>query len=110
MTDRPYSMTTYEVWVGTPKDPTFDWRAEGVGLENLVLNVRLAWGLKAMLAAVRAIDGGRVPGRQVDWGAWIAPIKLARLDELLTEFGWPRPDELGRLDPAAAHYLVAVES
>jgi hypothetical protein len=111
MTDRAYSMTTYEIYVVAPKDPAFDWHAgKGGGLEDLHLNVRVARGLQAMLAMVRAIDEGRLEGRQLDWGAWIGPIDPTRLDDVMNSFGWPRTSEIDDLDPNRAYYLVAVET
>ncbi len=111
MTDRPNSMTTYEIYVATPKDPTFDWHAgKGGRLEDLLLSVHVASGLQAMLAVLRAIDEGRLVGRKLDWGAWIGPVDVGLLEELMAGFGLPRTPEVEGLDPSRTYYLVAVET
>jgi hypothetical protein len=109
--ERPYSMTTYEVWIAAPKGEAFDWTTgrEG-GLVDLVLAVKVADGLDAMLALMRAIEEKRLVGRQLDWGSWIAPVSLARLRDVMATFGWPFTPELESLDPGRAYFLVAVET
>lgn len=111
MTQHPYAATTYEVFLATPRRPGFDWHTAGTGsLADLDLGLRLAYGLEPMLAVVRAIDSGRVPGRQVDWCAWLGPVSLVDAEALVRELGWAVPPELAGLDPDGSYVLVAVET
>lgn len=104
-------MTSYDGYVATPKDPNFDWRAgDGATLQDLELTVHAASGLEAMLALMRAIEDGRLEGRQLDWGAWIAPIEAGRLEVVMTDLGWPVTPDLDQLDASRSWYLVAVET
>lgn len=111
MTDHPYAATRYEVFLATPRVPGFDWHTAGDGaLAGLDLGLRLAFGLEPMLAVVRAIEEGRIPGRKVDWGAWLGPVSLADAGALVAELGWEVPADLRDLDPDASYLLVAVET
>jgi hypothetical protein len=106
--ERPYAATTYEVFLATPRSPRQDWHT--ARLEDLELGVRLAADLQHVLAVIRAIDSGRIPGRQVDWGAWLGPVGFHELRPLLHELGLELPPDADDLDPAAPHFLVAVET
>lgn len=101
-------MTTYEVLVAVGRDPSFDWRADG--LERMQLGPRVAAGLGDLLTLVRAIESGRLAGRQVGWGGWVAPVGAGRLTDVLVELGWPAPDGLDDAWRARPCFLVGIES
>jgi hypothetical protein len=89
--------TTYDVYVGIPKEADFDWEASSAGLEHLDLVVQLGSEL------------GRLRGRQLDWGAWIAPVSKAEILGFAGKHGWGTPAKLDALHSAGSYYLVGFE-
>ena len=105
MTAHPFGATRYEVFVTRLTRPDLDWHA--LALTDLERWTPLAQGLEPMLVVVGAIDSGRLPGRQVDWGAWLGPVSRADIEALCAEEEWPVPDGL---DGDGPYVLVAMET
>jgi hypothetical protein len=105
--ERPYAATTYEVFLATPRRSGIDWHT--AELADLDLGVRLAADLEHVLAVIRAIDAGRMQGRQLDWGAWLGPVAAQDVRGLLHDLGMPLPPDV-HLDEQAHYLVVAVET
>jgi hypothetical protein len=111
MTEHPYAASSYEVFLAKPRTEGFDWHTAGVGaLRDLDLRVRLAADLNHVIAVIRAIDAGRMQGRQVDWGAWLGPVAVDEIRPLLHDLGLQLPPDVEDLGTAPTWYVVAVET
>ena len=97
--------------LATPRAPGYDWRTAGASaLSDLDLHLQVASGLEAVLAVVRAIEGGSRPGRKVDWGAWLGPVAYDEIEPLARDLGWDLPAGLAGLDPDATYLVAAIET
>ncbi len=102
-------MTTYSIYLATPRNPGFAWQAEDVSLNQLNLAVPVASGLSAVLSLARTIDAEEIPGRKLAGEAWIASGTRDQLLELIEDNGWEEPADVETL-PAEGLYLVGCES
>jgi hypothetical protein len=110
MGEHPYAASTYEVFLARPREEGFDWHAAGVGaLGELDLRVKLAADLDHVIRVVRAIDEGRMEGKQLDWGAWVGPVEVSGIRPLLHELGLQLPPDVEDLG-TGTWYVVAVET
>ena len=103
-------MDRADAYIATARDPAFDWRAPAASLADLHLALRVGWGMSAVVQVATAISDGTFPGRQLDWGAWIACVTKAQARAHLEAHHWPVPPELDALPDDEPYYLVAFES
>jgi hypothetical protein len=100
---------TYDIYIGTAKEPAFDWRARGVGVAQITFRCHVESGLQPLLDFVRAIEAGELEGRQLDWGSWIAPVRKADLAAFAARRGWKLSAAALALPADLPYYLVGVE-
>ena len=88
-------MTFYGVHVCRSKGTGFSYEAlaEDWG-RHLELLFSISNGLESLMELIRAIDDGAAPGKQLDWGAWVSPVRKSDLEQIAEAQG-----EVG-LDPA----------
>jgi hypothetical protein len=103
-------MDQADAYLAIARDPAFDWRAPTAGLADLQLLVRVAWGMTSVVQVAQAISSGTFPGRQLDWGAWIACVTKAQARTHLEAHRWPVSPEFDALPDDEPYYLVAFES
>lgn len=73
-------MTDYVVCVGEVIDESLSWKELGDHWQRNVRRIRrVSSGMDNMLAIIRMIDEGKLEGRQVDWGAWVADVSKEQL-------------------------------
>jgi hypothetical protein len=119
------------VYVGDLEDPNFSWDGgdwNGNAPRHLSPDFPPTFGptYGPWSIIYRRIRDGQLPGRQTDWGAWVAPVTgrevVAVVEELYGD-GYPMGDTfphlqaaldrllrwLESIDPARLYALVAME-
>lgn len=99
-----------DAYVAIARNPAFDWRDPAASLSDLDLAIRFGWGMTSVVQVAQAIRPDKFPGRQLDWGAWIACVTKAQARRFMDEHGWPIPSEFEALPDDVPYYLVGVES
>ena len=73
-------MTDYNVYVGEVIDESLSWKELGDRWEQNVREIgNVESGMEALLSVIRLIKDGKLEGRQVDWGAWVADVSKGQL-------------------------------
>lgn len=112
-------MTSYVIYVGSADDPAYvrddgDW--SGNSPEMLSPNV-FAGDLHSHHRLLDMIGPGQLPGKQTDWGCWVAIASKAQIIEFFDDV--PFRDDTAReemakflssLDGQKQYALVALES
>lgn len=83
-------MTYYDAYIGKLEDPSFSWGGDGVeGSPPRRISPFFpptpGGGMmdSAFWRVIRWIDDGRLEGKQVDWGAWVAKATKEDLERFI---------------------------
>lgn len=75
-----------DVYIGDLDDPSFSW--DGGNWEGNAPHRESPFfpsGREAFWRLMRKIDSGELPGKQVDWGAWVARVTRREIEAFIKE-------------------------
>lgn len=102
-------MEELSVDLASARDASFDWRAEGAAARDLERHVRLATGMRAVLAVYAAIEDGVFSGRKLGWPTTIACVTKAQALRFVERNGWAAAPEVEALPEDEPYYLVVTD-
>ena len=102
-------MEELSVDIASARDPAFDWQAEHAAARDLQPHLRLATGMRAVIAVYRAIDEGVFPGRKLSWPTTIACATKAQARRFMQKNEWTVTAEFEALPEDEPYYFVVTD-